>query len=114
MDTPETTDMGFSSPFNSDFGRIGAQIQTQIGETMRNIFDEMQKSFNQVVNFFDDRYVEDIGCENEPWTPYRRTTKVSFLVMMAQLWLQGTNGLLCPLVIACELFTLIIPLIKNR
>ena len=54
MSAPENLDMGFSS-LNTDITRIGSHIQSQIGETMRNIIDEMQKSFNQVVKFFDDR-----------------------------------------------------------
>lgn len=58
MSSPENTDMGFSS-LNSDITRIGSHIQNQIGETMRNIFDEFQKSFNQMVNFFDDG---DVGA----------------------------------------------------
>ena len=64
MGTPSANDIGFSA-FNSDFSRFGAQIQSQIGETMRSIFDEMQKSFNQVVNFFDDGLVIWDGFEGE-------------------------------------------------
>lgn len=57
MAESDTTDMGFST-LNTDITRIGVQIQNQIGETMRNIFDEVQKSFSQVANFFVDGYVQ--------------------------------------------------------
>jgi len=58
----QSRDVGFAT-LNSDISRIGSQIQSHVGDAMRGIMDEFQRTINHFANFFNND--EDFANGNQ-------------------------------------------------